>query len=116
VASTYRIEVRAFVRSPYFVAPFAGRRYVGGAVARNWLVRSTELRLFESPPDRQTRRGQAGGTSGALLRRAHLYGCRDRIPVSLPELRESYKGITSRFQRDDRISSIRSRSNHGAIL
>jgi hypothetical protein len=57
------------------------------------------------------RRGQAGGTSGALLRRAHLYGCRDRIPVSPPELRESYKGITSRFQRDDRISSIRSRSN-----
>lgn len=26
-------------------------------------------------------------------------------------MRESYKGITSRFQRDDRISSIRSRSS-----
>src|ERR1700679_124828 len=33
------------------------------------------------------------------------------IRVSPPELRDSYKGITSRFQRDDRISSIRSRSN-----
>ena len=75
------------------------------------MVRPTALWLFESSPDRQTRRGQAGGTSGALLRRAHLHRCRDRIPVSPPELRESYKGITSRFQRDDRISSIRSRSN-----